>query len=67
MRSPSATADMAPAILATTHPAQAPQLHFHRVWPPAAIGFGLGLTAAWICLLGYGLVSLIALAFSGAV
>jgi hypothetical protein len=59
MRSPSALADTAPAILATTRPAQAPQLLFHRVWPPAVIGFGLGLTAVWICLLGYGLVGLI--------
>jgi hypothetical protein len=28
---------------------------FHRVWPPAVIASGLGLTAAWITLLGYGL------------
>jgi len=36
---------------------------FHRIWPPAIIMFGLGLTAAWMALLGYGLVSLIKIAF----
>ena len=34
----------------------------HRVWPVAVIGFGLALTAAWICLLGYGLVKIIEMA-----
>lgn len=34
---------------------------FQRIWPPAGIGFGLGLTAAWVAFLGYGLVSLIGL------
>jgi hypothetical protein len=29
------------------------------IWPAAAIAFGLGLTAAWICFLGYGLVKLV--------
>jgi len=32
---------------------------FHRIWPTAVIALGLGLTAVWTCLLGYGLVSLI--------
>jgi hypothetical protein len=36
---------------------------FHRIWPRAMVALGLGLTAAWTCLLGYGVVSLIALAF----
>ena len=35
---------------------------FHQIWPPAVIACGLGLTGAWAGLLGYGLVSLIALA-----
>jgi hypothetical protein len=35
---------------------------FHRIWPTAMIAFGLGLTATWACLLGYGLVKLIWLA-----
>ena len=39
---------------------------FYRIWPQAMIALGLGLTAAWTGLLGYGLVSLIALAFYGA-
>jgi len=34
----------------------------HSIWPVAAIAFGLSLTAAWIGLLGYGLVKLIGLA-----
>ena len=29
-----------------------------RIWPPAMITLGLGLTAVWIGLLGYGLVRL---------
>jgi hypothetical protein len=32
---------------------------FHRIWPPAVIAFGLGLTGGWICLLGYGLFELV--------
>ena len=43
-------------------PATADQL-IHRIWPPAMIALGLGLTAAWIGLLGYGLVLLVELAF----
>ena len=45
--------------------AQATQTNrlFDRIWPPAIIIFGLGLTAAWIALLGYELVSLIKIAF----
>jgi hypothetical protein len=31
---------------------------FYRILPPAMIMFGLGLTAAWACLLVYGLVSI---------
>jgi hypothetical protein len=31
----------------------------HQIWPAAVIGTGLVLTAAWTCLLGYGLVQLI--------
>jgi hypothetical protein len=36
---------------------------FHRIWPAALIIFGLGLNAAWVALLGYGLVSAITAAF----
>lgn len=35
---------------------------FQRIWPPAALGFAFAVTAAWVSLLGYGLVSLIELA-----
>jgi hypothetical protein len=31
-------------------------------WPAAVITFGLSLTAAWVIVLGYGLVRLIELA-----
>jgi hypothetical protein len=31
-------------------------------WPQAVITFGLGITAAWVILLGYGLVKLIEIA-----
>ena len=31
-----------------------------RIWPPVLAVLGLGLTAAWIGLLGYGLVRLTA-------
>ena len=34
----------------------------HRIWPVAVIAFGLALTAAWMCLLGYALVKIIEMA-----
>jgi hypothetical protein len=37
------------------------KLSVHEIWPTAVIGFGLGLTAVWICFLGYGLVKIIEL------
>jgi hypothetical protein len=48
------TVDKPPARTAT--PA------IHRIWPVAVIGFGLGLTAAWVCLLGYGFFKIIEMA-----
>jgi hypothetical protein len=33
-----------------------------EIWPAAVITFGLSLTAAWVILLGYGLVRLVELA-----
>ena len=30
----------------------------YGIWPLAVIGLGLGLSVAWTCLLGYGLVKL---------
>ena len=46
--------------------AQATQTNtlFHRIWPPATIIVGLGLTAAWTALFGYGLVGLIKIALT---
>jgi hypothetical protein len=40
-----------------------PVFYFSQIWPPAIIAFGIGLTVAWVSLLGYGLVEVIALAF----
>ncbi len=48
----------------------APDLHViptrsgvkHPIWPKVVIAFGLGLTVAWVILLGYGLVKLVELA-----
>ena len=28
-----------------------------RIWPPAIVAFGLGLTVGWISIIGYALVS----------
>ena len=45
-----------PVVLKSDPPVQ----HVHQAeWPAAIIAFGLGLTVAWVCLLGYGLVVLI--------
>ena len=54
----SPTADTRSALAAA--PAAAPAIH--RIWPVAVIAFGLGLTAAWMCLLGYALVKIIEMA-----
>jgi len=43
-------------------PTKAADPFLQRIWPPAALAFALGLTAAWVSLLGYGLFSLIELA-----
>jgi hypothetical protein len=48
---------LAPTVVSDTVPAADPL--FRRIRPLAIIGFGLALTAAWACLLGYGLVILI--------
>ena len=61
MRSPPAVAAIGPSIVAERRSDSAVQPLFYRIWPPAIIALGLGLTAAWACLLGYGLVSLISL------
>ena len=31
----------------------------HEMWPEAVIAFALGVNAAWVILLGYGLIKLI--------
>ena len=36
---------------------------FPRIWPVALIVLGFVLTAVWVALLGYGVISLISLAF----
>jgi hypothetical protein len=32
---------------------------FHRIWPTIVVAGGLGLSAVWVSLLGYGVASLI--------
>jgi hypothetical protein len=49
--------------IAPTAPAPVADPLIRRMWAPVMIALGLGLTAAWTCLLWYGLVSLIELAF----
>jgi hypothetical protein len=48
---------------AATAAAAEPIFHRDQIWPPAIIAFGMGLTVAWISLLGYGLVEFIEVAF----
>ena len=55
------TYEAAPA--ADTHSTSTTAPIIHRVWPTAVIAFGLGLTAAWVCLLGYGVKNLLDLRF----
>ena len=43
-------------------PTKAAEPFLQRIWPPAALAGAVGLTAAWVSLLGYGLFSLIELA-----
>ena len=52
------TADRATAVpyAADFHATQAPT---HEIWPEAVIAFAIGVNAAWVILLGYGLVKLI--------
>ena len=42
-------------------PQPARKLSFHQIWPTAVTGFCLGLTAVWICFLGYRLVKIVEL------
>jgi hypothetical protein len=39
-----------------------PSSRFQRVWPPAILILLVTVTAAWIVLLGYGLVELVEMA-----
>ena len=48
------TCEAAPAVDKPLAPAATPVIQ--RIWPIAVIVIGLELTAAWICLLGYGVV-----------
>jgi len=34
-----------------------------RIWPGAVVAIGLGATAAWLCLLTYGLIRLLDITF----
>ena len=54
------TYEAAPAVDKPSAPAATPVIQ--RIWPIAVIVIGLELTAAWTCLLGYGVVRLIGFA-----
>ena len=54
------TYEAAPAVNKPSALAATPVIQ--RIWPIAVIVIGLGLTAAWTCLLGYGVVRLIGFA-----
>lgn len=43
-------------------PVKAVDPFFQRIWPPIGIACGVGLTAAWVSLLAYGVFALIELA-----
>jgi hypothetical protein len=49
-------------VMESSPPAQTVKSFFHRIMPPAMIGFGLVLTAAWTILLVYGLYRVAGLA-----
>jgi hypothetical protein len=53
------TYETTPAMDRPSAPAAIPAVN--RIWPIAVIAFGLGLTAVWICLLGYGILKLVEL------
>ncbi len=36
---------------------------FQRIWPKAFVAFALAVNLAWVALLGYGVISLVRLAF----
>jgi hypothetical protein len=61
---PPPTDDIATAVphAADLHASPARSGVNHPIWPEAIIAFALGLNAAWVILLGYGLVKLVELA-----
>ena len=54
------TCEAAPAVDKPSAPAAMRVIQ--RIWPIAVIVIGLVLTAAWTCLLGYGIAKLIGFA-----
>ena len=61
MGSPSAFTATARTLAKDASSSPAARTLFHRIWRPALIATGLGLSATWTCLLGYGLVSFFSL------
>ena len=62
-RSPAWTPMQTETAIAPTASAKTNISLFHRNWPAAVIILGLALNAAWVALLGYGLVSIIKAVF----
>jgi hypothetical protein len=46
---------------ASAHAVPRAKAIIHRILPQTIVGIGLGVTAAWMCFLGYGLVRLVEL------
>ena len=59
---PSESVTAAPPHTADLRSASAPEPVILRMWPSTIVAFGLGLSALWIGLLGYGLFKILALA-----
>jgi hypothetical protein len=49
--------------IAPSVPAPEDSTVFHRIWPASLILFGMALNIVWLGLLGYGLLSMIKMAF----
>ena len=61
MRSPAASASDAVQTAPDIHSESALKHRAELLWPEAVVVLGLGLSAAWIILLGYGVVTLVRL------
>jgi hypothetical protein len=61
MATPSASAPHAVPPAPDVHFVRTPERLSHDMWPEAVLALGLGLTAGWVILLGYGMARLVML------